>query len=82
MLNFAFLGTGQCDPNKGLLQFLAAAGFLAGWSIVIYIIHKIKSNKMSSWIKVAIIGSMIFLAVCVSIVIFLAVWIGLACGRN
>lgn len=78
---FAFFGTGQCDPNKSLKQFLAFLFFITGWLVVAYILRKIRTLNKSGKFKISISILLIILAIFTSILLFLSVWLGLACGR-
>ncbi len=77
---FAFFGTGECDPNKGLMQFLAFAGVAAGWWFIAFLVRKLKHSKQGTAVKV--IGSVLLvgLGIIGTGITFLAVWLGLACS--
>ena len=78
---FAFFGTGQCDPNKSLKQFLAFLFFITGWLVVAYNLRKIRTLNKSGKFKISISILLIILAIFTSILLFLSVWLGLACGH-
>lgn len=82
MYYFAFFGTGQCDPNKDLKQFLAFVGLIVGWFIVSYLLRKIGALQGSKGLKIFLKSLVIALAVCGSVVLVLATWLGLACART
>lgn len=81
MFYLAFFGTGECDPNKDLKQLLAVAGFVLVWYVVYRLLRKISTLDKGSGLKIALKSLVIFLAAIGSIVLFLATWVGLACGR-
>lgn len=81
MQYFAWFGTGECDPNKDLKQFLAFMAFVVGWFVAIRLLRKVESTNKSQATKVVSEILIVSLAIIGSILLFLATWLGLACGR-
>jgi hypothetical protein len=77
----AFLGTGPCDPNKDLKQFLAFAGVVAGWAIIVFLIRKLNRSSKTNGVKIAVSVLLISAGIVGFIIILLATWLGLACSR-
>ncbi len=81
MDNFAFLGTGSCDPNKDIKQFLAYMAVIVGWTILVILIRKLHKSHSTKATKVFFTVLLITAGIIGSAVMFLAVWLGLACSR-
>jgi hypothetical protein len=79
--NFAFLGTGTCDPNKGTKQLLAILGTAAAWALVVFLLAKLNKSNKPTLVKVSLSALLVVVVVVGSAVVFLAMWIGLACSR-
>jgi hypothetical protein len=80
MTTLAFFGTGPCNPNKDLIQFLAFAGTLAGWVVIIYLIRKVNRSSKAPAFKISVSVLLITTGVIGSVMIFFATLLGLACS--
>ena len=82
MDNPAFFGTGVCDPNKDMKQFLAFVAVVAGWTVIAYLLRRINASGKSKVVKISLLVLLITLGVIGTIVTFLATYLGLACSRT
>lgn len=77
----AFFGTGPCDPNKDLKQFLAFAGVVVGWALIVFLVRKLNRSSKSNGVKIAVSVLLISGGIVGSVFAFFATWLGLACSR-
>ena len=78
---YAFIGTGQCDTNKDLKQLLAFFLFVIMWFVAVRSIRKVSSGDTTNKIKITVKTLIVTTGTLASILLLIAVWIGLACER-
>lgn len=52
MYNLAWIGTGQCDPNKDLIWGAVIVGLIALWAVIITFVIKSIRSKNSTAAKI------------------------------
>lgn len=80
MYYLAFLGTGQCDPNKTVIQIATGLALVTGWLILIATIRKINKSNITSTAKQVFAVLLIIIGLTVSALAIFGTWIGLMCS--
>lgn len=79
--NFAWIGTGECDPNKKLYEMLIAAGVILSWFIIFVLMKKLGNTHKSKTLKIIVITLIVILGIAGTIATVGLTWIGLACSK-
>ncbi|MES2876008.1 MAG: hypothetical protein V4678_00900 [Patescibacteria group bacterium] len=77
----AFFGTGQCDPNKGLIETATVLGITVGWLLLSLLIRKIAKSSKSKSVKMIMIAAIVVAGLVCTILVGGFTWLGLACSR-
>jgi hypothetical protein len=77
---FAFLGTGECDPNKGLKELLTFLGVVAGWVLFIFLLLRINHSNKSKIVKISLSVLLITVGIVGTLIAWFAAYVALACS--
>lgn len=77
----AFFGTGQCDPNKGMIETFALMGVIGSWFLLIFLARKLLKSSKSKLFRYGLCALIIFLGIVATLAVWFFTWIGLACAR-
>lgn len=80
MTNFAWLGTGACDPNKDLKETLVYIGIAIGWGVVVYLLVRVAKSKLPTAAKIGIIILALLAAGSATYIAYIITVIALACS--
>lgn len=80
MKYIAFLGTGECDPNKTNIEILTFIALIVIWAIVIVAFSKLNNAPKRPLYKSVILVTMTLLAIYVTIGLIFNFWVGTLCN--
>ena len=81
MLNFAFFGTGTCDPNRDAKQMLTDIGIIIGWLLLAWGIRRLYATRMNSVLKMLCATLLVFGGLAATAAIHFIVAFSFACSR-
>lgn len=78
--SLAWLGTGQCDPNKDLKETLTILAVVAGWAIVVYLLRRLWKSDATKTLKVVVTTLAIAISICLTVFVYAISVIAFACS--
>lgn len=80
MQQFAFLGTGPCNPNKNLKEVVTGLAVAIALLLLLFIARKINRANISPVLKTVSIVLITLIATLGTAATIFGTWVGLACS--